>query len=137
MVVIAEIWMDHSLKEAIKIARERNVAIPHALCLYVDDSFGILKQNSTKSAHIEFAACLTDVDERLCDKFKTGPNLTNRDLLAQFVRGVIHLFICVHPLILSDSYMHSDLHSYMIHIIIFTRILTRILACIYGLYACM
>ena len=65
MVVIAEIWMDHSLKEAIKIAQERNVAIPRALCLYMDDSFGILKQNSTKSAHIEFAACLTDVDERL------------------------------------------------------------------------
>ena len=39
-----------------------------------------------------------------CANFSSLPN---------FVRGVIHLFICVHPLILSDSYMHSDLHSYM------------------------
>ena len=78
-----------------------------------------------------------NISPRTLTLFSIQTWCANYSSTRNFVRGVIHLFICVHPLILSDSYMHSDLHSYMIHIIIFTRILTRILACIHGLFACM
>ena len=65
MVVIAEIWMDFTLKEAIKIAELRSVTIPHSLVVYMDDSFGILRQNDTNTAHVDFASCLSAVDPRL------------------------------------------------------------------------
>ena len=72
MVIIAEIWMDHTLKEAVKLAQARNIAVPRALCVYMDDAHGILRQNSTKTAHIEFAQCLSDVDPRLKFTFEFG-----------------------------------------------------------------
>jgi hypothetical protein len=74
MVIIAEIWMDFSLKEAIKLAKKRGIAVPCKLSIYMDDTFGILRQNATKNAHVEFAACLTDVDPRLKFTFETEKN---------------------------------------------------------------
>ena len=65
MVIIAQIWMDHTLVEAKKIAEERNVNIPRQLKVYMDDTTGILRQNDTNTAHIDFANCLSAVDPRL------------------------------------------------------------------------
>ena len=65
MVDIAKVWMDHTLQEATKIAIQKEIAVPRNMCVYIDDSFGILRQNASKTAHIEFAACLSEVDERL------------------------------------------------------------------------
>ena len=33
MVVVAEIWMDHTINEAVKIAEQKNIAIPRKLSL--------------------------------------------------------------------------------------------------------
>ena len=65
MVPIAQVWMDHTIKEAVKIAGERNIAVPRSLKVYMDDTFGILRQNSEKTAHIDFTNCLAAVDARL------------------------------------------------------------------------
>ena len=65
MVVLAEIWMDFTLKEACKIAEQRSIAVPRALCVYMDDTFGILRQNQEKDAHAKFTECLTAVHPRL------------------------------------------------------------------------
>ena len=65
MTDIANIWMDHTLQEATKIAVGKGISVPRNMCVYVDDIFGIQKQNATKTAHIEFASCLSQVDPRL------------------------------------------------------------------------
>ena len=65
MVVVAEIWMDHTLKEAMKIAERKNISTPRLTCVYMDDTFGILRQNPNKTAHIDFVSCLNEVDPRL------------------------------------------------------------------------
>ena len=46
MVVVAEIWMDHTLKEAIKIANEKHLPTPRSLKVYMDDTFGINPQKN-------------------------------------------------------------------------------------------
>ena len=62
MVDIAKVWMDHTLQEATKIAIKKTVSVPRAMCVYIEDGFGILHQNATKTAHIKFAACLSEVE---------------------------------------------------------------------------
>ena len=64
----------HTIKEAIKIAEQKNVAIPRSISVYMDDSFGILRQNSTNTTHEEFAACLSEVDPRLKFTFEMEDN---------------------------------------------------------------
>ena len=65
MIVVANIWMEYTAKEATEIVIEKNTAVPNCLCLYIDDCWGILKQNPINTTHINFAACLSEVDERL------------------------------------------------------------------------
>ena len=57
--------MDRILQEATKILVKKDVAVHRYKCVYVDDIFGIQKQNATKTAHIKFASCLSQVDPRL------------------------------------------------------------------------
>ena len=66
--------MDHTIKEAIKIAEQKSIAVPRNLKLYMDDTFGILLQNDTNTAHIEFANCLSEVDSRLPFTFEIEEN---------------------------------------------------------------
>ena len=40
----------------------------------MDDTFGILRQNATKTAHLEFTECLSSVDPRLNFTFETKDN---------------------------------------------------------------
>jgi hypothetical protein len=40
MVVIAEIWMCHTLKTAITLAQQRNCAVPRSTTVFMDDCFG-------------------------------------------------------------------------------------------------
>ena len=74
MVPIAEVWMDHTLKEAVKIATERGINVPRSLMVYMDDTFGILRQNAEKNAHIKFTVCLAAVDPRLKFTWETEEN---------------------------------------------------------------
>jgi hypothetical protein len=54
MVPIAEIWMAHTVRSAIVLAQEKNFAIPRNVNVYMDDSFNIIRQNATKTAHLDF-----------------------------------------------------------------------------------
>jgi hypothetical protein len=67
MVIIAEIWMDHTIRSAVSLARQRNIPYPRNIEVYMDDSFGIMTQNYNKDAHILFNGCLNDVHP--CLKF--------------------------------------------------------------------
>ena len=65
MVIIAQIWMDHTVTEANRIAQQKGIAIPRAEVVYMDDINGILRQNAEGNAHILYAQCLSEVDPRL------------------------------------------------------------------------
>ena len=40
----------------------------------MDDTFGILRQNPSKTAHIEFANCLSEIDPRLKFTYENEEN---------------------------------------------------------------
>ena len=44
------------------------------MCVYMDDGFSIQRQNASKTAHIEFAKCLSAVDARLKLTYETEEN---------------------------------------------------------------
>ena len=74
MVVVAELWMGHTLKTAIDLAHQRNLQVPRIPTVYMDDSFGVLKQNENQTAHLDFQQCLNDVHPRLKFTFELEEN---------------------------------------------------------------
>ena len=52
MVVIAQIYMDYTIEEALKLAKKEKIKRPRALHVYMDDTFGIIKQNKEKIEHL-------------------------------------------------------------------------------------
>jgi hypothetical protein len=74
--------MDHTLKTAITLAQQRNLAIPRATTVYFDDCFGILIQNPTKTAHKDFLSRQTDrqTDRRTDQVFYRGGMLAPKNL---------------------------------------------------------
>ena len=55
MVVIAQIYMDYTIEEALKLAEKEKIKRPRALHVYMDDTFGIIKQNEEKIEHLNFS----------------------------------------------------------------------------------
>ena len=67
MVTVADIWMSHTLDEACKIAREKNVRQPKLLKKYVDDILAIFRRNPSNGLSVveDFLSCLNSVHERV------------------------------------------------------------------------
>ena len=61
MVVIAQIYMDYTIEEALKLSKKEKIMRPRALHVYLDDTFGIIKQNEEKIEHLNFLKCLNKV----------------------------------------------------------------------------
>ena len=76
MVPIAQIWMNFTLNESIKIAKKKKLRTPRSLKIYMDDTFGILKKNKKNNAHIEFIEILNEVDENVKFTFETKTDHT-------------------------------------------------------------
>ena len=64
MVLIAQIWMNFTSNESIKIVRKRKLRAPHSLKIYMDDTFGILKKNKKNNSPIEFNI-FNEIDENV------------------------------------------------------------------------
>ena len=58
IVIIAQIYMDYTIEEALKLAKKEKIKRPRALHVYMDDTFGIIKQNEEKIEHLNFLKCL-------------------------------------------------------------------------------
>ena len=109
MVEVAKLWMDHTIKSAIELAATKNINIPRNNHVYMDDSFGILKQNATNTAHLEFQKCLDAVHPRLRftheqEKDKQLPfldvmitRLPNGQLSTKVYRKPSHTGLAIHP----------------------------------------
>ena len=76
MVPIAQIWMNFTLNESIKIARKRKLKALRLLKIYVDDTFSILKKNKENNSHIEFINILNEIDENVKFTFETETDHT-------------------------------------------------------------
>ena len=50
MVLIAKLWMAHTVKTAIGLAQSQNLSYPREVNVFMDDSFGIFTQNSLNTA---------------------------------------------------------------------------------------
>ena len=61
MVVIAQIYMNYTIEEALKMAKKEKMKRPRALNVYMDDTFGIIRQNEEKMEHLNFLKCLKKV----------------------------------------------------------------------------
>ena len=76
IVIIAKIYMDYTIEEALKLAKKEKIKRPRALHVYMDDTFGIIKQNEEKIEHLNFLKCLNKV--HLALKFTCEIEKNNR-----------------------------------------------------------
>ena len=58
MAIIAEIYMNYTMEEAIQLAKKKKIKTARALQVYMDDTFGIIKQNKNKTEHSKFLESL-------------------------------------------------------------------------------
>ena len=76
MVTVSVIWMDHTMKSAVKVAKSRRVTVPRIIFSYVDDCFatvldpprrtGLRTNNQTTTdPAIDFNECLNSVHPRV------------------------------------------------------------------------
>ena len=80
MVSIAQILMNFTLNESIKIAKKMKLRTPRSLKIYMDDTFGILKMNKENNSHIEFINILNEIDENVKFTFETETDHTLQSL---------------------------------------------------------
>ena len=67
MVTVADIWMSHTLDEALKIASEKNIRHPKLLKKYVDDILAIFRRQPLTGQKVveDFLTCLNQVHHRV------------------------------------------------------------------------
>ena len=67
MVTVADIWMSHTLDQALKIASEKNFRHPKFLKKYVDDILAIFRRQPSTGLRVveDFLACLNQVHHRV------------------------------------------------------------------------
>ena len=76
MVTISQIWMIHTIESAIKIAKNKNVAVPENLHVYIDDCWGTItsrqylrpglrSSNNQMDPAETFQQCLNEVHPRI------------------------------------------------------------------------
>ena len=75
MVTVSQIWMVHTMEEAIKIARQRNNTVPRNINIYMDDCWctvvsppvrtGLRSGNTQRNPTADFNECLNAVHSRV------------------------------------------------------------------------
>ena len=76
MVYIAQIWMIYTIKQAVKLAKEKNIPTPQELEVYMDDCWcffiarsfirqGLRNNNSSTDPASDFNDCLNSIHERV------------------------------------------------------------------------
>ena len=74
MVTIFQIWTNHTINEARKIAKKRKIKAPRALKVYMDDTFGIMHKNTSNTSHLDFITILKEIDPKIKFTFETEKN---------------------------------------------------------------
>jgi hypothetical protein len=73
MVVIAKMWMDHTVSSALELVKNKGLNIPREVNVFMDDSFGILKP-ATNTTHLDFNQCLNKIHPHLRFTFELEEN---------------------------------------------------------------
>ena len=66
--------MDHKINEAKKITKKRKIKAPRSLKVYMDDTFGIMQGNTSKTSHQDFIIILNEIDLKIKFTFETEKN---------------------------------------------------------------
>ena len=86
MVTIANVYMDPTIQEALKLAKKK-LEISRSLHVNMDDTFAIIKQNSENNSHIQFLECLNSI--HLSPRFTVK---TEEDNKITFIDSLIKVY---------------------------------------------